>query len=93
MAKTAKKTTAKKATAKKAVAKSRTSGKATASAGVDVAIKLMQRKQGCTRKDLNEANFLRPAMAAIKAAAARGLKVRHPKKDGERITYFVSATE
>ena len=51
----------------------------------------MQRKQGATRADLNEAKFLRPAMAAIKAAEARGLKVKHPKKDGERITYFVSA--
>jgi hypothetical protein len=85
MAKTAKKTATK--TAKKPVAKV---AKKAASAGVDVAIKLMQRKQGATRADLNEANFLRPAMAAIKAAEARGLKVRHPKKDGERITYFVS---
>jgi hypothetical protein len=82
MAKTAKKTATK--TTKKPVAKKATS------VGVDVAIKLMQRKQGATRADLNEANFLRPAMAAIKAAEARGLKVRHPKKDGERITYFVS---
>jgi hypothetical protein len=82
MAKTAKKTATK--TTKKPVAKKATS------VGVDVAIKLMQRKQGATCADLNEANFLRPAMAAIKAAEARGLKVRHPKKDGERITYFVS---
>jgi hypothetical protein len=80
--------TVKKATAKKAVAK--VAKKAATGTGVDVAIKLMQRKQGATRADLNDANFLRPAMAAIKAAEARGLKVRHPKKDGERITYFVS---
>jgi hypothetical protein len=89
----AKKTTAKKTTAKKVpakAAKKATAKKAGTGAGVDVAIKLMQRKQGATRADLNEANFLRPAMAAIKAAEARGLKVRHPKKDGERITYFVS---
>lgn len=86
MAKTVKKATAKKAVAKKVTAKA---GK---SVGVDVAIKLMQRKQGATRADLNEANFLRPAMAAIKAAEARGLKTRIAKKDGERTVYHV-ATE
>ena len=94
MAKTAKKATAKKtapkkATAKKAVAK--VAKKAGAGCDIETALKLMQRKQGATRADLNKADFRRPAIAAINSAKARGLKTKVIKKDGARAIYIVSA--
>jgi hypothetical protein len=52
----------------------------------------MHLKDGATRGDLNEANFLRPAMSAINVAKNRGLKFKVVKKEGERPVYHV-ATE
>jgi hypothetical protein len=81
----AKKTTAKKATAKAAK-------KAGTGCDIETALKLMHLKDGATRGDLNEANFLRPAMSAINVAKNRGLKFKVVKKEGERTVYHV-ATE
>jgi hypothetical protein len=85
MAKTVKKTATKKAVAKKAAKKAATG------CDIETALKLMQRKQGATRADLNEADFRRPAIAAINSAKARGLKTKVIKKDGARAIYIVSA--
>jgi hypothetical protein len=80
MAKTVKKTATK--TAPK---------KAATGCDIETALKLMQRKQGATRADLNKADFRRPAIAAINSAKARGLKTKVIKKDGARAIYIVSA--
>jgi hypothetical protein len=57
---------------------------------IDTAIKLLQRKDGATRADLNEADFRQSSMAAIKSAQRRDLKTRVVKKDGERTRYYAS---
>jgi hypothetical protein len=50
-------------------------------------IALMTRKDGATLSDVVEAGWKFAAMAALKIAERRGLKVSVVKKDGERTRY------
>lgn len=75
---------AKKATKKSAAKKSTTSK-------VDAAIKLMKRANGATLADFAEIGFNQPAMAAVKAAERRGMKVEVKKEEGARTKYIARA--
>lgn len=59
---------------------------------VNAAIKLMQRPKGCTRADLNAADFRQPAMSALKVALNRGYKGKAEKKEGEFTIYRVTGS-
>jgi hypothetical protein len=51
-------------------------------------IKLFTRPNGATVHDTMEAGFKFPAMAALRIAERRGLKVSHKKVAGELTRYF-----
>ena len=78
-----------KTTAKKSAAKSATAKKPNPLH--EKLIKLFTRPNGATLADTKEAGFNYPAMAALKIAERRGLKVSTKKVPGELTRYFARA--